>query len=91
MSWGPNSLAEKGNGQKKFYICTHTDTSCIHPYRQPPGLWVKGHTGTRGCKKIKEESIFEVKVMLKKKKKLQIYMRGNLVAKSKVITLEVAL
>lgn len=26
---------------------TYTDTSSIHPHRQPPGLWVKGHTRAR--------------------------------------------
>lgn len=26
---------------------TYTDTSSIHPHGQPPGLWVKGHTGAR--------------------------------------------
>ena len=24
---------------------THADTSSVHPHGQPPGLWVKGHTG----------------------------------------------
>lgn len=33
---------------------TYTDTSSVHAHGQPPGLWVKGHTGARRWRHKKE-------------------------------------
>lgn len=46
LLWFSGEKEEKEGALGWVWRGTYADTSSIHPQRQPPGLWVKGHTGT---------------------------------------------